>query len=295
MKVLITSLIFLLTSLSLLAQNNLQLFEGSFDSALIQASIQNKNIFFITRSESCPVFREFRTTIENDKNTYDFLNREFIIFEYDMDHTNKTDYRKLKKYYHSWRGFPQIYFLTENEDVIAEFGYSIIIKHEDQLELWKDYKNTEKEWGELNKLSKKDSISYENLWKYMAYRDMIYSPFGDMQINKRVSWYFNGLDTIDYSLKKHWILFKRHVNLNDLGTNPELFDFVARNKSAFQEENGDKEVVDYLFDIYYSNLPGRKEKKIDKMANKYPYNTIVEAQDAIQIFRRNKIIQNLFN
>ena len=295
MRIIITITVFCLTPFLIFSQNNLQIFQGSFDSALIQAKFQNKNIFFITKSESCPVFEKFRIEIDSDSNTFNFLNNEFIIYEWDMDHTSKSDYKRLKKYYHSWRAFPQIYFLTEKESVIAEFCYSIKVKHENQLELWKDYKNTEKEFGKLKKLSKKDSISYEKLWNYISYRDMIYSSFGDIQINKRVSWYFDGIDTVNYALKKNWILFKRHVNLNALGTNPELFDFVARNKITFQEENGEKEVEDYLFNIYYSNLLGSKEKKIDKMATKYPYNTIEEAQEAIQTYKRNKITQNLFN
>jgi hypothetical protein len=295
MKFILTVTFYLLTCSLVFSQSNFHIFKGTFDSCIIHAKNQNRNIFFITRSESCHVFDKFRTAIEADTNTINFLNTEFVVYEWDMDNTNDSQYKRLKKYYHSWRGFPQIYCLTNEESVIAEFVYSTKILHEDHLKIWKNYKNTINDWKKIKNKSKSKSFSYDELWEYIIYREMIYNVFGEIQINKRVSSYFEGIDTVLYPLRKHWILFKRHINLNDLGTNPELFDYVARNKVEFEKENDPKEVSDYLYNIYYSNLLGKKEKRIEKMSKKYPYNTIDEAKKAILNYKRNLIIQNIFD
>jgi len=292
-----TTLVFLLTSIVIFSQNNLQIFEGCFDSALIKANIQNKNIFFITRSESCPVFGKFRTTIENDKNTYDFLNSEFIVFEYDLDHTSKTDFKRLKKYYHSWRGFPQIYIINKNENIITEILYPLNISQDEQLIAWKEYKTLNNKWKSIKTEKRKrkhnNDIDYDFIYKYVLYRQIIYNSFDCFQIQKILTYYLSNIDTSELVKEQNWELIEKYGTAFSL--NHKLIDIIATNKQSFQKNIGDSIISEYLQDKYYSNLLGRKEKKIDKMAKKYPYNTVVEAQEAIQMYKRNKVTQNLFN
>lgn len=296
MKFIVTALIFLLTS-SIFSQNNLQIFEGSFDSALIQAKIQNRNIFFITRSESCHVFKKFRTKIENDSNSYKFLNDEFIIFEYDMDHSNKAKDKRLKKYYHSWRGFPQIYFLDTNEKIITEIVYALKINQDEHLTIWKEYNSFNNTWKSIKKEKRKrkhdNDLDYDFTYKYILYRQIKNNSFEYLQIQNILTHYLSNIDTSELVMEHNWELIQKYGTLFSL--NPKLIDIIARNEQAFKKNIGDSIVSEYLKDKYYCNLSGRKEKKIDKMATKYPYNTIEEAIEAIRIYKRNKVVQNIFN
>ena len=295
MKRLSFLIVFLWISTFLWSQNNLQIFDADFDSALIQAKIQNKNIFFITKSLSCPNYDIFEKNINKDAETIDFLNEEFIIFIYDMDHSTKEQDKRLKSYYSSWRGFPQLYIVNVQEKVMSSLDYSNYLAHKSQLEVWKDYKNIETNWKLLKKRSKRDGFTYDQLIEYIQYRELIYSSFRDIQMNKRVAWYLNGINTEDRFERKNWLLFKQFVHLNHLGSDEDLFDFVAQNKIAFQKINGQEEVAEYLINDYYLNVKYKKEKKVNKMAQQYPYNTIEEAKEALRLYHLSKQTQAVFS
>ncbi len=78
----------------------------------------------------------------------------------------------------------------------------------------------------------------------------------------------------------------------DLGLDKNLFDFVAKNRKSFQIENGEQEVSDYLLQNYQNDIRWRKPENVKKLADKYPYNTIPEAQKAIELYWASKNIQN---
>ncbi len=96
-----TSLIFSLLLGFVYGQNNLHIFTGSLDQALEMAQQNDKNIFFITKSLRCNNFFRFRDTLDYNKEACDFINNEFIVFIYDFDNADKSEKKRLKKYYHS--------------------------------------------------------------------------------------------------------------------------------------------------------------------------------------------------
>ena len=133
MKTILISL-FLITSFSNFSQNQLHYFKGSFDQALDAAKTQNKDIFFITRSKSCPVFDVFNEEINADEETISYLNEHLIVFEFDMDKASENEIKSLKNYYNSWKGYPQLYFIDKNENLISDITYSLSYNQKQQLE-----------------------------------------------------------------------------------------------------------------------------------------------------------------
>ena len=140
-SIIVILILFYLTGFS---NPKLNIFHDSFDQAIDSAKTLNKDIFFITRSLSCPVFEKFETRIDRSEETIEFLNSNFIIFEYDMDNASQIEKKRLKNYYHSWRGFPQLYFIDKNEKLISDMIYSLNFSQQAQLTLWKNYKKGEK-------------------------------------------------------------------------------------------------------------------------------------------------------
>ena len=289
MKKLIVVL-FIFISLSGYSQSKLRLFNGSFDQALDSAKIKGKHIFFITRSESCHVFEKFHAIVYNDNLTVEFLNANFIVFEYDMDKASNAEKKRLKKYYHSWRGFPQLYFIDENEKLITDLIYPLLINQKTHLDLWKGYKNIESDWKKIKKYKRKNKIDFECLKQYLTYRQIKYSSFDLIQISNILDKYFKNIDSSEYNLEYNWYLFQDYISIY---SNPKVFDLVARNKLAFQETNGDKVVSDYLLENYQQYISWRKPEKVEKLANKYPYNSVPEAMKAIELYKKSQLIQSI--
>ena len=61
------------------------------------------------------------------------------------------------------------------------------------------------------------------------------------------------------------------------------------------ESIGDTIVSEYLSDKYYRYISGRKEKKVNRIAQKYPCNTIDEAKQAIELYKTRKVLQSNIN
>ena len=273
-------------------QNKLLLFEGNFDEALRLAQSQDKDIFFITRSISCPVFEVFKENIGNDKETIEFLNKQFIVFEFDMDNANDVELKRLKKYYHSWRGFPQLYFIDKNEKLISDINYPLNIGIKKNLEIWRNYKNIEASWKSIKIGNKKKVIDFETLNQFLTYRQIKYSSFDLIQIKNSIDKYFKNIDTTLYSDNQHWFIIKNYVTIF---SNPEIFDFVARHKSDFQTKNESKEVIEYLQENYKQFINWRKEEGVIKLSKKYPFNTIPEAKEAVDQYIKYKSIFHTYD
>jgi thioredoxin-related protein len=281
---------FILISLSGFSQSRLKIFSGSFNQAIDSARTLDKDIFFITKSISCPVFEKFKAIVENDDETVEFLNTHFIIYEYDMDKASNVQKKRLKKYYHSWRGFPQLYFIDKDEKLITDLNYPLKINQETHLALWKDYINIESNWERIKKEKRKNEIDFEFLMKYLTYRQIKYNPQDLIQIKNILDKYFKKVSPNEYHLERNWKLFQNYITIY---SNPELFDLVARNKLAFQESNGYKIVSDYLLWNYKQYINWRKPEKVEKLAKKYPYNSVLEAKNAIELYRKAKSMQTV--
>ena len=76
-------------------------------------------------------------------------------------------------------------------------------------------------------------------------------------------------------------------------SNPEIFDLVAKYKSHFQKNIGDSIISSYLSYNYLRNIDWRKPEKVEKIASSYPYNSVPEAINAIETYRKNKKVQSL--
>ena len=126
-------------------QEKLILFTGNFDQAIDSAKKVDMDILLITKSLSCQVFESFKKRLINDNESIEFLNTSLIVFEYDMDNATDNVKKKMKKYYHSWRGFPQLYFIDKNEKLISDLTYPLSIEQKQQLEIWKNYRNIEQD------------------------------------------------------------------------------------------------------------------------------------------------------
>ena len=284
-------ILFLIASFSSFSQQKLQYFEGSFDQALKIAKTQNKDIFFITRSKTCPVFDVFNEEINNHKETVSFLNNQFIVFEFDMDKASESEIKSLKKYYNSWKGYPQLYFMDADENLISDINYSLNYSQQHQLEVWKNYEQIEENW-KLIKKNKRTSLTLENVNQFIFYRQIIYSPYDLMQIQNVIEKYFKSIDDENYSDPENWKLINDHIKYF---TNPELFDFVAKNKVDFQKKNDSKKVSGYLAENYYNLYSFKSPEERIKLEKEYPFNTIEEAKEAIALFNKIKPSTTLAN
>jgi hypothetical protein len=280
----------LVQSLTGFGQEELKLVTSDFDLVLDSAKKLDKDIFLITRSFKCHVFEKFKTILTNDKVSIKYLNANFIIYEYDMDKASDDEKKRMRKYYHSWRGFPQLYFIDKNEKLISDLDYPLRIEQQEHLEIWKDYRNIETNWKRIKHLNKCKNFDYDELKQYLTYRQIKYSSFDLIQIKNILDKYFENLDSINYSTKQNWDLIQKYITIY---SNPEIFDLVAKHKSDFQKNIGDSIIYNYLSYNYLKYIDWRKPEKVDKIAKKYPYNTIPEAIGAIEIYKKSKNIQSL--
>lgn len=271
-------------------QDELKLFTGDFDQAIDSAKMIDKDIFLITRSLSCHVFEQFKAILTDDKESIAFLNTNFLVYEYDMDNASDDEKKRMKKYYHSWRGFPQLYFIDKNEKLISDLLYPLKIEHKRQLEIWKDYKNIETDWEKIKHSKNNKTIDYNELIDYITYRQIKYSSFDLIQIKNILDTYFNNLDSAQYCKEQNWDLIQKYVTIF---SNPEIFDLVAKYKSDFQKNIGDSIISSYLSYNYLRNIDWRKPEKVEKIASSYPYNSVPEAINAIEAYRKNKKVQSL--
>lgn len=283
-------LLLLAICLSGFSQEELRLFTGDFDQALDSAKKIDRDIFLITRSLSCHVFEKFKRILTDDKESIDFLNTNFIIYEYDMDKAFNDEKKRMKKYYHSWRGYPQLYFIDKNEELISDLNYPLTIEHKRQLEIWKDYKNIESNWEEIKHLKKNKTINYNDLNKYLAYRKMKYSSFNLIQIKNILDTYFRNLDSIQLCKEQNWDLIQKYITIH---SNPEIFDLIVKNRLHFQNIIGDSIVSSYLSYNYQIYIDWAKPEKVEEIALRYPYNSVPEAINAIETYRRKKMLQPL--
>jgi thioredoxin-related protein len=282
--------LFLFQHLSGFSQEKLNLFRGSFAQALDSAKKVDKDIFLITKSLTCHVFEEFNARIIANNETIMFLNENFIVFVYDKDKSSEKEDKRMKNYYHSWRGFPQLYFIDKNEKLITDLVYTLSIEQQEQLKIWKTYKSIEKDWKSIKYLRKNKIIDYNDLTDFLTYRQIKYSPFDLIQISGILDKYFKNLDSAQYCSKQNWELIKNYVSLR---SNPDIFDLVAKHKTDFQKNYGDSIISDYLLSNYQQDIYWRKPEKVDKIAEKYPYDSIPEAIQAIETYKKNKQIQSL--
>jgi thioredoxin-related protein len=281
---------FLAQGLTVFSQGELRLFTGDFDQAIDSAQKSDKDIFLITRSFKCHVFEKFKAILTSDKASIEFLNTNFIVYEYDMDKATDDERMRMKMYYHSWRGFPQLYFIDKNEKLISDLNYALKIEQSQHLEIWKDYKNIESDWKEIKRLKNNKTIDYNNLNTFLTYRQIKYSPYDLIQIRRVLDVYFKNLDSTQYSDKQNWDLIQKYVTVY---SNPEIFDLVAKNKPDFQKSVGDSIVSSYLSFNYQRYIAWRKPEKVNKMAERYPYNSVPEAIKAIEAYKRNKEMKPL--
>jgi len=277
MKCLVSVFTFLIT-LNGFTQDEIKYYNGNFDSALNEAKKTNKNIFFITRSESCHVFDVFKESLNQDSETIKFLNDEFIVYEFDMDTATEKETKRLKKYYHSWKGFPQLYFIDKNEKLISDIVYSLDYSHHENLNIWKNYKQIEKRWKVI-KREKRNNLNLESLKNFLLYRHIKYSPYHLMQIQNVIGKYFKKIDEQNYSNNENWILLDKHIKHY---SNPTLFDFVAQNKKDFQEKVGSEKVSNYLTRNYIEMVSWKSKEARVIAINEYPFNTISEAKKALE-------------
>jgi hypothetical protein len=209
-----------------------------------------------------------------------------------MDKASETEKKKLKKYYHSWRGFPQLYFIDKNGNLISDLNYPLRINQETHLSVWRDYKNIELNWKRIKKTKRNNDIDLDFLKQYLPYREIKYSSFDLIQISNVLDKYFKRLDSSQYYLEVNWFLFDDYISIV---SNPKLFDCVAKNRAAFQKLNGDSIVSNYLSRNYRDYISWRKEEDVDKMAEKYPYNSIQEAKESIEDYKKLKDLKSLFD
>jgi len=274
----ITLIILLSISLSGICNTKLNVFNGSIDEALDSAKENNKDILIITKSYTCPVFKQFETRINSDPKTIKFLNSNFIIFIFDFDHASASQKKRLKKYYHSWRGFPQLYFIDKNENIIVDIIYTLKFSQEEQLKIWGNYKSIDQEWSKIKKRKRKKNLDFNTVNEYLIYRQIIYNSFDLIQISHLLNKYFKSINPEESCHKYNWNLIYTYTNIFQ---NPKIIKLVADNKKLFQNTNGKEVVSDFLYENYSNYLIGRREKKVNKMALKYPYNNVEEAKKAL--------------
>ena len=279
----IVSVFFFLITITGFTQENINYFTSDFDSALEEAKKTNKNIFFITRSKSCHVFDVFKENITQDSETIEFLNKEFIVFEFDMDKANENETKRLKKYYHSWRGFPQLYFIDKNEKLISDIVYSLEYNHnhKNNLDVWKNYKTIESDWVKI-KHQKRNNLTLENLKTFLLYRDIKYSPFCLNQSINAVKKYFKTIDEKKYSNNENWVIFENYITHY---SHPELFNFVAQNKNDFQDKIDTKKISNYLSKNYIEMVSWKSKEDRKIALGEYPFNTIPEAKKALENYK----------
>ncbi len=285
--------LFITSTLAGYSQVELNVNAGDFSNALDSASKIDKNILLIIGNNYCGNYLNFVENVLSDSNIISFMNSEFITLIFRADKADKEAKKKMKKYNKSWPGWPQFYVLDSNEKLIADFSFPQYTSNEQFLKILHDYLTIEEEWLKLKKLSKKEQLTLDQLKRYIILRDLNYSSFGEIQINRQISKYINGLNIQDRYKSENWYLYKRYVKIRNLGLDKDLFDFVAENRNEFQKVNGEQEVSDYLLQNYQNDINWRKPKKVKKIAEKYPYNTIPEAKRAIELYWTNKKVQGM--
>jgi len=286
-------ILFLISTLNGYSQVELNVNAGDFSNALDSASKLDKNILLIVGNNYCGYYMNFVENVLSDSNIISYMNSEFITLIFRADKADKEAKKKMNKYNKRWPGWPQFYILDSNEKLIADFSFPRYTSNEQFLKILNDYSIIEKEWITLKKLSKKEQLTLDQLKRYIVLRDLNYSSFGDIHINKQVSKYINGLNNQDRFKAENWVLFKRYVTIHhDLGLDKNLFEFVVKNKNSFQIENGEQEVSDYLVQNFQNDINLRKPEKVKKIAEKYPYNTVPEAKKAIELYWTSKNIQS---
>ncbi len=284
--------LFLISKLTGYSQIELNVYTGDLSHALDTATKTDKNILLITGSNYCGYYMNFVENVLSDSSIISYLNSEFITLIFRADLADKEAKKKMKKYNKSWPGWPQFYVLDLNETLIADFSYPQYTSNEQFLEILYSYLTIEEEWIKLKKSSKKELLTLDQLKRFIVLRDLNYSSFGDIHINKQVSKYLNGLNSQNRFKAENWFLFNRYIKIRGLGLDKDLFDFVAKNKDEFQRVNGEQEVSNYLAQNYQNDISWRKPEKVKKLAKKYPYNTIPEAKRAIELYWTSNNIQN---
>ena len=279
-KIFFTSVLLLLVFISF-AQSNLNIFNGNLDQALIEANNQNKDLFVITKSYGCPVFKTFEENINSHLPTIEYLNNTFLIYIYDKDTTSKEEDKRMKKYFRWYLGFPQLNIIDQHEEKIVEFNYPLQINQDEHLVVWKKYKTFQSDWKQIKKNKKKIGSNYDELIKFLIYRQIDYSAFELYQIKHALARYFKASEPTTYADAKNWILFEKYITL---GFNSKEFDLVAQNRNQFQSINGETTVSNYLFENYLNFIKYQKAKKVTKLSKVYPYNTIPEAIKAVDAY-----------
>lgn len=192
-------------------QEKIILSTGNFDQVIDSAKKVDKDIFLITKSLSCHVFEQFKERLIKDNESIAFLNANLIVCEYDMDNASDNVRKRMKKYYHSWRGFPQLYFIDKNEQLISDLTYPLSIDQHQQLEIWKNYKNIEHDWKRIKRLKNKKSIDYNSLIEFITYRQIKYSSFDLIQIKKVLDKYFRSVNSTQYFSSQNWSLINKYM------------------------------------------------------------------------------------
>ncbi|TAJ12549.1 DUF255 domain-containing protein [Marinilabiliaceae bacterium JC017] len=286
-------ILFFVFPLTSFGQVKVNLFNGDLNKALDTASIVNKNVLLIIGTAYCSHYIHFSEEVLSDSNIISYLNSEFITMIFRADLADKKSRKEMKKYNRSWPGWPQFYVLDSNKNLIADFTYPLNVTNEEFLKIIKSYNTIEEEWRKIRKEARQGQLSYDQLLKYIKFRDINYSAFEAIQINKQISKYLKGLNSKDCCNKNNWYLYKNYIKVHELGVDDKLVAFVALHSAEFKKINGEEEVSNYLLENYQREINWRKPEKVDKMASKYPYDTIPEAIKAVELYRMKEHTQRM--
>ncbi len=103
-----------------------------------------------------------------------------------------------------------------------------------------------------------------------------------MQIQNVIKKYLKKIEESNWSNEENWSLFENHITFY---SNPTLFDFVAQNKTDFQSKNGVEKISKYLKRNYTEMLSLKSREDLKKAVDEYPFNTVAEAQEALESYK----------
>lgn len=112
MKLLLVTLAFIAT---LFGSDSIWI--DDYNTALIQAQEQNKNVYMLITSQDCGWCRKFESTTLKDKKIIERLKKQYVLLHVDRDWDEIPEYFKKKR-------VPRHYFLTAKGEIIYTFlGY----------------------------------------------------------------------------------------------------------------------------------------------------------------------------
>lgn len=280
---------FLSVDLSANSYSNLNYYSNNFDSVLDLARKQQKDVLLIIASNQCQNHFRFKREVISDNAITEFLNNEFIVFIYYNNNRDSNLTHRLRRYNKSWPGWPQLYFLDYNENLITDIIYPLQFPKDEYFEIIRNYRDIELNWRNIRRTTRKPRFKLEDLQTYIMYRQLKYSSFDYILINRKVSKFLRSLRTEELTNIEYWTLFDNYVNLYELGSDKELFDYVLVNRKLFEQVVGIQSVSDYLERNFTIITRHKSARQINRMSRRYPYNSVPEAISAIELYWKNKL------